>query len=56
MESGSPHAKYAILSKVDHSWQVEHVLVPYNWEQVAKIARSNHRLDWAEWLATGRAQ
>ena len=54
MESGSPHAKYAILSKTGNSWQVEHVLVPYNWEQAANIARNNHRPDWAQWLATGR--
>jgi len=55
MESGSPHAKYAILSKVSNGWQVEHVIVPYDWEQAANIARNNHRLDWAEWLASGRA-
>ena len=47
MESGSPHAKYAILSKTGNSWQVEHVLVPYDWEQVANIACHNHRPDWA---------
>jgi predicted phosphodiesterase len=55
MESGSPYAKYAILSKAGSGWQVEHILVLYEWEQAANIARNNHRLDWAEWLATGRA-
>src|SRR5262249_6188203 len=54
MESGSPHAKYVILSKVSNGWQIEHILVPYDWEQAANIALNNHRSDWAQWLATGR--
>lgn len=54
MESGSPHAKYAILNKVEDEWQVEHVLVPYDWEKVANIARDNGRSDWARWIAIGR--
>lgn len=28
MESGSPHARYALLRRRGGSWQVEHVLVP----------------------------
>lgn len=56
MESGCPHARYAILSKALHSWQVEHVQVPYNWKHAAAIARDNQRSDWAEWLSTGRAR
>lgn len=55
MESGSPHAKYAILAKMGNTWQVEHVFVSYDWEQAVSIAQSNHRPDWAAWLATGRA-
>jgi predicted phosphodiesterase len=54
MESGSPHAKYAVLSKAENGWQVEHVLVPYNWERAASVARDNGRSDWAKWIATGR--
>jgi predicted phosphodiesterase len=56
MESGCPHAKYVILSSVSDTWRIEHVLVPYDWEQAANIARSHHRLDWAIWLASGRAE
>jgi predicted phosphodiesterase len=56
MESGSPHARYAILSRVQNGWQVEHVQVPYDWEYAARIAHGNSRDDWAEWLATGRAR
>jgi len=55
MQSGSPHARYAILTKVDAGWQIEHVLVPYNWELAASIARNHQRPDWAVWIATGRA-
>ena len=55
MESGSPHARYAILSRKLPSWQVEHVQVPYDWKYAAKVARGNQRSDWAEWLTTGRA-
>jgi putative phosphoesterase len=54
MESGSPHAKYAIVNKVEAEWQVEHVLVPYDWEKVASVARAHKRPDWATWIATGR--
>ena len=54
MESGSPHAKYAILNKADSAWQVEHVQVPYDWEKAATVARDNGRSDWAKWIATGR--
>jgi len=31
MESGSPHARYALLSQKQHGWQVEHIQVPYSW-------------------------
>jgi len=55
MESGSPHARYAILNKMLHGWQVEHVQVPYSSEYAANVARNNQRSDWAEWLTTGRA-
>jgi predicted phosphodiesterase len=56
MESGSPHARYALLSKRESGWQVEHVQVPYDWEYAAEVARSNQRSEWAEWLTTGRAE
>ncbi len=56
MESGSPHARYALLHKSGHSWQVEHVQVPYDSEYAARVALGNQRPDWAEWLRTGRAR
>ena len=56
MESGSPHARYALLHQTQHGWQVEHIQVPYAWEQAAQVARGNQRADWAQWLTTGRAR
>ncbi len=56
MESGSPHARYALLSRVRNAWQVEHVQVPYSSEVAARVAHGNQRSDWAAWLTTGRAR
>lgn len=56
MESGSPHARYALLHQKQDGWQVEHIQVPYAWEQAAQVARESQRDDWAQWLTTGRAQ
>lgn len=55
MESGSPYARYALLHRVEEGWQVEHVQVPYPWENAASVAAQHQRTDWAEWLSTGRA-
>ena len=55
MESGSPHARYAILEEGAAGWTVEHVAVPYDWEAAAGAARRNGRPDWVDWLRTGRA-
>lgn len=56
MESGSPHARYVLLSREAESWRVEHVAVPYDWKTAAEAARRNGRPDWAEWIETGRAK
>jgi hypothetical protein len=55
MEAGSPHARYAIVTRAGSNWQVEHHAVLYDWNAAAEIASSNHRPDWAYWLRTGRA-
>jgi predicted phosphodiesterase len=56
MEAGSPHARYAILSRQPDGWQVEHVAVPYDWRHAAEVARANGRADRAGWIETGRAE
>ncbi len=55
METGSPHARYAILSRADEGWMTEHIQVPYDFEAAARAAERNGRLDWANILRTGRA-
>ena len=60
MQAGSPHARYAILSRPDDAdegagWSVEHVALPYDWDAAAACARRNGRADWAEWIVAGRA-
>ena len=54
MEAGSPHARYALLTRGAEGWQIDQVLVPYPWEEAAAQARRNGRPDWGEWIATGR--
>lgn len=56
MEAGSPHARYALLTREDEGWHIEQVLVPYPWKEAATRARRNGRPDWEEWIETGRAR
>ncbi len=55
MESATPHAKYALLTRTAEGWSVAHVQVPYDWEHAADVARARGRPDWARALLTGRA-
>ena len=55
METGSPHARYALLERTPVGWDVEQVTVPYDWEAAARCAEHVGRPDWAAWLRTGRA-
>ena len=55
MESGSPHARYAILTRTEMGWAVEEIMLPYDWKKAAEKARQNGRDDWAVWLESGRA-
>jgi putative phosphoesterase len=54
VESGSPHARYAVLSNDRTDWTVELRSVEYDWEQAAKDAEANGRMDWSRALRTGR--
>ena len=53
METGSPHARYAILAYKNGSWQVELISVGYDAQQAAQQARKNGRPDWEYALLTG---
>ena len=54
-ESGSPHARYAVLWHASTGWQAEQHAVAYAWDAAAACAREHGRPDWAQWLATGCA-
>jgi len=55
IECGSPHARYAILTRLTEGWLCEHVAVTYDWDAAAAAALRNGRPDWAFALETGRA-
>ena len=55
METGSPHARYSIVSRSEAGWWIEHIALPYDWNAAANRALENRRPDWAEWIRTGRA-
>ena len=55
MESGTPHARYTVISLGTHGWTISDHAVPYDWSAAARTALKNGRPDWAEWLRTGRA-
>jgi diadenosine tetraphosphatase ApaH/serine/threonine PP2A family protein phosphatase len=52
-ESGSPHARYAVLTVEDEKVSVEMVALEYPWERAAQQAEKNGRPEWAHALRTG---
>jgi predicted phosphodiesterase len=54
METGSPHARYALLERGVHGWTVAHVAVAYDWESAARLAEQHGRPEWAHALRHGR--
>ncbi|WP_181707544.1 metallophosphoesterase family protein [Chthonobacter rhizosphaerae] len=55
METGSPHARYAILDRRRDGFRVEFRALDYDWNAAADVARDRGRLDWAHALVTGTA-
>ena len=53
VENGAPHARYALLEKTRHGWQVNFCAVPYDHLAQAQVAASRRFPDWAHALATG---
>lgn len=56
MEAGSPHARYAILTRSAAGWAVEHVALPYDWDAAAETATRNGRADRGYWIRYGRTE
>lgn len=54
METGSHHARYAILEYKNGAWQAELIAVSYDYQRAAAQARKNGRPDWEYSLLTGR--
>jgi putative phosphoesterase len=55
MESGSPHARCAVLTQTRDGYQAELLAVPYPFEEAARTAERHGRPDRARWIRTGRA-
>jgi putative phosphoesterase len=56
IETGSPHARYSVISQNSNGYLIENISVPYDWDKASKTARMNGRTDWAQWIKTGRAK
>ncbi len=54
METGSPHARYAIATRSGTRWQVDYRQVTYDWESAARLAYQNGREDCVAALRHGR--
>jgi predicted phosphodiesterase len=54
VEAGTPHARYALLTRRGAGWQVELRALPYDHEAAARRAEDAGRGDWADALRTGR--
>jgi predicted phosphodiesterase len=48
VEAGSPHARYAIVTRRGRQWSAEMIALAYNWSAAAERARSHGRADWAD--------
>jgi putative phosphoesterase len=55
MESGTPHARWAILERTEAGWGIELRATPYDTGPAVAAARAYGRPDWARWIARGRA-
>ena len=55
MESGSPMARYCIITFNGDLKSVDMIAVAYDAEAAAACAEKNKRTDWANWIRTGRA-
>ncbi|UZK66160.1 metallophosphoesterase family protein [Sphingomonas sp. M1-B02] len=53
-ESGSPHARYAIVTRGEEGWSAELIQVAYDWDAAARDAEARGRPEWGHALRTGR--
>ncbi|MCR8645487.1 metallophosphatase family protein [Paenibacillus sp. N1-5-1-14] len=56
MESKSPHANYVVAHRtLENNWNIEHVMVHYDWDKASSIAEANGREDYAFAIKSGWA-
>ena len=55
IETGSPHARYALLDRRGRGWRASFLAVDYDWDAAARLASQHGRPDWAHALAIGYA-
>lgn len=55
VETGSPHARYAVIDWTPKAVKVDFIALDYDWESASKEAAHAGRPDWACALATGYA-
>ena len=55
METGSPHARYALLDLENDAWRATFITLEYDWGAASREAARHDRPDWAHALATGYA-
>lgn len=53
MEAGSPHARYAMMTGNDNSWNFQEKILTYDWDAAAREALANGRPGWARSLTHG---
>jgi predicted phosphodiesterase len=53
IETGSPHARWAIVERAAAGWQAELRATAYDWHAAADKAEAEGRGDWADALRTG---
>ena len=56
MEMGSPHARYAFVTRIGSEWTVEFRAIEYDWDAASATAKANGRHDWAVALRSGRCR
>jgi predicted phosphodiesterase len=52
-ESGSPHARYAVLTILGDQVSAEMIAISYDWKAASARAETNGRPEWAYGLRTG---
>lgn len=53
IENGTPHARYATVTRENGEWEASFHMVAYDWEKSACDAEAHNRPDWVNPLRTG---